>query len=267
LTTQKPLVSIVVPTHNSASTLGVCLESIKKQMYPSIEVIVVDNYSTDETNTIVKKNGVKYLLRGPERSSQRNYGVKHSCGDYLFFVDSDMELTSNVVNMCVQEMLRGYDAVILPEETVGDSFWVKARGLERMTYLGDTLYEAARFFKRSVFEELGGYDKEITGTEDCDLQARLEENGYKVTHVDAVIVHHEEGFCLSGYLMKRYYYVKKSKKYLHKHPRRAKAQFAPVRLSYFKHLKLFLRNPLHGLGLVLLKICDFAVFFLGLTFN
>ena len=263
---QKPLVSIVVPTRNSASTLEVCLESIKKQRYPSVEVLIVDNYSVDGTNMIVEKYGAKSLLRGPERSSQRNYGAKHSCGDYLFFVDSDMELTPNVVDECVQKIMNGFDGVVVPEKTVGDSFWVKARGLERMTYFRDTLYEAARFFRRNVFEELEGYDEEITGTEDCDLQARLEENGYKIAHVDAVIIHHEEGFSLSGYLMKRYYYVKNSRKYLHKHPKRVKAQFAPVRLSYFKHWKLFLRNPFYGLGLVLLKICDFAVFFLGLMF-
>ena len=71
---QNPLVSIVVPTRNSASTLEVCLESIRKQRYPRIEVLVVDNYSADETSMIVEEFGMKSLFRGPERSSQRNYG-------------------------------------------------------------------------------------------------------------------------------------------------------------------------------------------------
>lgn len=260
------MVSIIVPTRNSASTLEACLRSIKKQVYPNVEVIVVDNYSTDETHNLAKKHETKFFLKGPERSSQRNCGVRHACGDYLFFVDSDMELKPETVDVCLQKVMNGYDAVIIPEKTVGDSFWTKARALERMTYLGDTLYEAARFFRKEVFRKLGGYDEEITGTEDCDLQARLEQNGYEVAHVEAVIIHREE-LSLSEYLKKRYYYVKNSKKYMRKHPKRVKAQFAPIKRSYLKHWKLLVRNPLYTLGLIVLKICDFAIFSLGLIFN
>ena len=50
-----PLVSVIIPTYNSASTLGVCLISLKNQTYKNIEIIIVDNFSTDTTRAIAKK--------------------------------------------------------------------------------------------------------------------------------------------------------------------------------------------------------------------
>jgi len=51
-------VSVVIPTYNSANTIGTCLESIENQTYEDIEIIVVDNFSTDETAEIAKEYGV-----------------------------------------------------------------------------------------------------------------------------------------------------------------------------------------------------------------
>jgi len=70
-----------------------------------------------------------------------------------------------------------YDAVIIPEMTTGEGFWTEVRALKRATYVGATLFEAARFFRRRIFEELEGYDEEITGSEDYDIHARLERRG------------------------------------------------------------------------------------------
>ena len=100
------LVSVVVPTYNSEETIAVCLNSIKRQQYSNIEIIIVDNHSADQTREIAKGFG-KVYNKGPERSTQRNFGAKNANGDYLFFVDSDMELSSNVIEECVKKVLEG----------------------------------------------------------------------------------------------------------------------------------------------------------------
>ena len=71
-----PLVSVIIPTKNSGKTLLQCLDSIKNQNYENIEIIVVDNYSTDNTLQIAKIYTNTVYTFSPERSSQVNYGVE-----------------------------------------------------------------------------------------------------------------------------------------------------------------------------------------------
>jgi glycosyltransferase involved in cell wall biosynthesis len=73
---KQPLVSIIIPTKNSAEFLEQCLISIKNQSYKNIEIIVVDNFSKDSTREIAKRYGATIYLKGPERSAQRNYAAK-----------------------------------------------------------------------------------------------------------------------------------------------------------------------------------------------
>ena len=63
-----PLVSVIIPTKNSTRTIEICLQSIKKQSYPKIEITVVDNYSRDKTKEIAQKYA-KVYNKGTERSS------------------------------------------------------------------------------------------------------------------------------------------------------------------------------------------------------
>jgi glycosyltransferase involved in cell wall biosynthesis len=87
---KQPLVSVIVPTRNNAGTIAACLNSIRKQSYRQIELIVVDNGSNDDTLNIAKKYADAVYTHGPERSAQRNYGAKRSKGAYVLIVDSDI---------------------------------------------------------------------------------------------------------------------------------------------------------------------------------
>ena len=150
----KSLVSIIIPTKNSSTTLGACLKSIKNQTYKNIELIVVDNNSTDETKVIAKKYTDKVFNKGPERSAQRNYGVKQSNGEYTLIIDSDMELSEKVVENCVKKIQSNthIKAIIIPEESFGVGFWAQCKKLERSFYIGVDWIEAARFFeKKSLY--------------------------------------------------------------------------------------------------------------------
>lgn len=164
----------------------------------------MDNYSDDQTREIAKAYGAKVLLKGPDRSAQRNYGARSSRGEYLLFIDSDMELKPKLIEEEAKLLEADYDALILPEVTVGSTYWAKVRAFERSLHVDSKIFEASRFMKRKVFVKLGGYDENLTGTEDYDLQARLEKAGYKIGYIRSRILHHEENLSLKNHLQKKH---------------------------------------------------------------
>jgi len=85
--------SIIVPTYNQGNFLNKCLKSIFVQDFKNYEVIVIDNYSTDNTKQIIKKYKKKIIYRkirnGGVIAKSRNLGIKEAKGEWLAFLDSD----------------------------------------------------------------------------------------------------------------------------------------------------------------------------------
>lgn len=257
---KNPLVSVIIPTKNSEATIEKCLESIKNQTYSNIEIIIVDNYSSDNTREIAQKYGARVYLTGPERTSQVNFGVKMARGKYVYRVDSDFILEALVVEeaftKCEQQ---GYDAIAVhntSDSTV--SFWSKVRKLERDCYKDDELNIGARFLKRHVFEVVEGFDEALVAAEDYDLHNKLLERGFRVGRIRAQEVHIGEPKTLGEIIRKHYHYGETIRNYIKKNPQRARRQLSPVRLSYFRHKSQFSRNPVLAIGFV---IYQFARYF------
>ncbi|MEQ9716292.1 MAG: glycosyltransferase [Candidatus Asgardarchaeum sp.] len=99
------LVSVVITTKNEEAHLLNCIKSIRLQTYSNIEIIVVDNFSTDKTKDIAKEYADLFFLKGDERSMQRNYGLlKKSKGEYLLYLDADMILEKNLIEECIKQI-------------------------------------------------------------------------------------------------------------------------------------------------------------------
>jgi len=261
----KLLVSVVVPTKNSENTLLRCLQSIKNQTYNEIEIIIVDNASTDKTREIAERFG-KVYVKGPERSAQRNFGARKASGDYVLFVDSDMELTPNVVEQCLTKVLAEQgSAITVPEISVGEGFWAKCKALEKSCYMEDKAIEAPRFFEKRVFWEIGGYDEEMTGPEDWDLFLRIRKMGYDVSRINALIRHHEGRLSLYRSMIKKYCYGKKIDKYIRTHPHMACKQLTILRSAYFRNWRRLMKDPVHTLGLIVMKFCELGAGGMGLV--
>lgn len=266
----EPLVSIVVPTFNSASHIEDCLKSIVCQSYVNIELIVVDNNSQDATKEIAAKYTGHIFNRGPERSAQRNYGVQQSKGDLLLIIDSDMLLAPDVVNACVEEYSRGgVKSIIIPEESIGEGFWAQCKKLERSFYVGISWMEAARFFEKGVYQEMGGYNEENTGTEDYDLPQRIEYTYGRnsIGRISAFIYHNEQRITLFGSCKKKYYYAQRISVYT-SHVANVdnfKKQSSLLRryTLFFSHpIKLF-SNPIMGAGMLFMKTCELGAAGIG----
>jgi glycosyltransferase involved in cell wall biosynthesis len=212
-----PLISVIVTTKNERNYLEDCLASIKKQNFPqqSIEIIVVDNNSIDGTQEIAKKFTDKVFNKGPERSSQRNFGIMQANGKYILYLDADMTLSRDVIKTCAEKCeTEGYVGLYTPERIKGKGFWIKVRDFERSFYNASCI-DAVRFIKREEALKIGGFDESITGPEDWDFDRRLKSMG-KTTLIDTLIFHNENGFSLKKYLNKKNYYMKDFNRYVEK---------------------------------------------------
>jgi glycosyltransferase involved in cell wall biosynthesis len=258
-----PWVSVIVPTRNSERTLNSCLASVRAQSWPNLELIVVDNASTDGTTQIARAFADRVLSIGPERSTQRNAGAHASSGDFLFFVDSDMVLEEEVVEQAVNAACAA-EAIVVPEASFGTGFWARCKQLERSCYVGDATIEAARFFTRARFEAVGGYDDDLRGTEDWDLHARVLGVGASLGRTRAFIHHDEGNLRLRALVAKKYSYGTGAGRYPSRHPKAFRAQRRLLRAGFRTRRDVLLSQPLTASGMFAMKACEYFAFGLGL---
>lgn len=104
--TQQPLVSIIIPCYNHARFLAESVESVKRQTYKNVEIIVVDDGSTDETKAVSESiEGIRYIYQGNQGlSAARNTGFQNSKGDYLVFLDADDYLYPDALRINVEHL-------------------------------------------------------------------------------------------------------------------------------------------------------------------
>lgn len=253
------LVSIIIPVFNEAPVIERLLQSLKKQTYKPLEIIVVDDGSVDNTIEIARRYADKLLKRKhAERSIQRNFGVSNSKGKYLLILDADMELTPSVITECVilAENNHKIGAIVIPEESVASNYWGRVKAYERSFYNleGDEVTDAARFFTRIAFENAGGYDEQITGPEDWDLPETVKSLGYKQGRIRSNIFHYERIKDPISVAKKKYYYAISSHKYLKKQnisPISAKTLFF-LRPVFFRNWRRLLEHPLLSVSMFIM---------------
>ena len=104
-------ISIIVPIYNCEKYIDNCIRSLLNQTYSNIEILLINDGSTDKSLEIIKKykdnNKVKiYSQKNSGANKARNYGVKKSTGDYIMFVDSDDWIDNNTIEMLVNYLKR-----------------------------------------------------------------------------------------------------------------------------------------------------------------
>lgn len=175
-----PTVSIVVTTKNAASHLDLCLRGIRNQTYAPIELIVVDNRSTDRTLAIARQHNARCFSLGPERSAQRNLGLRQAAGEFAMYLDADMipapGLVGNAVQFLQQAQERTTAGLYVSEIVLGKGMGPSIRRFERSFYDG-TVVDAARFFRRDAFLATAGFDESLNGPEDWDFDKQLKKTG------------------------------------------------------------------------------------------
>ncbi len=106
----KPLVTVVIPVYNSCTTIEQSINSVLSQTYRNIELVIVDDGSTDSSLSVIERykrldNRVKIYSRSKKgASAARNYGITKSAGKFVFFLDSDDTIDPEVIDSLVKKV-------------------------------------------------------------------------------------------------------------------------------------------------------------------
>ncbi len=190
-----PLVSVIIPAYNRAGTIARSIDSVLAQAYSPIEVIVVDDGSTDRTVEVIQGYGERVtLIRQPNGgpSSARNTGAARAKGEIISFLDSDDTWKPEKLERQVKLMMRaGNDvpccicnaALISEDGTSRNSFEVSGVecGLSEGYWLNPAPIIATRFvlfnqvvsIRREAFQSVSGFNESMRLLEDHDLAFRL----------------------------------------------------------------------------------------------
>jgi len=204
--------TVVITTRNEEANIATCIGAFDR-FRDDVEVIVVDNASTDRTKEIAASLGAKVLDKGPERSAQRNLGWRSASTEWAIVLDADMILPEETIKRVLEIASRPASAddpkaYWIPEVRTGSGLRTKARNFERSFYDG-TCIDALRLFRREVLEATGGYDENlIAGPEDWELDIRVLATGAKCAVLDRHLIHNEKRLSLKRMLEKKAYYSK-----------------------------------------------------------
>lgn len=196
-------VSVIVTVRNEGRNIHDLLESLVRQNVEK-EVIVVDAFSTDNTADIVRSHAarhqfIKMFLKSGKRGEGRNFGIEKATGGVVAFIDGDC-----VASDCwLEEMLASLesaDAVAGRTVYVGEGPY---SGLERVELYRqgmDVTFPSCNLaFRRSVLEDLGGFDSWFITAEDIDLNIRTVDRGYTLAYNDRAVVRHKTRESLYGF--------------------------------------------------------------------
>ncbi|HEX2505839.1 MAG TPA: glycosyltransferase [Gaiellaceae bacterium] len=185
-----PLVSIVVPVYNAEEFLAAAIESLRTQTYPSCEVIVVDDGSTDRSEEIAGSFPAVLTLRQPNAgaAAARNAGIERASGQFIAFHDADDLVPPTKLAVQVGYLLEhpDVDCVLGRQEWIDPPPWL-ARDAVYGELGGIPLPSAV--YRAAVLRELGGFNEAFRTGEDVDLLIRLRERGGRYVILPDVVLH------------------------------------------------------------------------------
>ncbi len=218
------LVSIVVPIYNAEKTINRTLKSIESQDYENIEILLVDDKSTDSTHKIIQhflKNKKIKLIKNKKNSGpaiSRNNGIKIAKGEFIFFTDSDClvpkdwvsttlkEYTSNKIAGVGGYLKPGSNNIVAQLENLQNKYILKI-GKEKLTGKADIPmgYTNNVSYRSSLLKKVKGFDESFPhpAGEDVDLKKRIVNLGHKVTYIPLPVLHIEP--YTTRYLFSRIY--------------------------------------------------------------
>lgn len=185
----QPLVTVIVPTFNGARFLPEAIASILDQKYAALEVIVVDDGSTDEIEAAVQALPIDVRFFRQENagpSAARNRGIRDASGEYIAFLDvDDLWPAENLASLMAEIQASEADIAI----GRGQLAQVTAEG--ELQYIGNPEqsfphYIGAAVYRRDVFERIGLFDEEMRYGEDTDWYNRARESGLDVRRLEQV---------------------------------------------------------------------------------
>ncbi len=189
-----PKISIIVLTYNRRELLGKCLDSLVKQSYGNFEIIVLDEYSNDGTEQIIKNMSDVYKnIRLVQRDKKglaygRNSGVKEAKGEIIAFIDDDEVADPDWLKRGAESLDKNNASIVLGAVYLPDGRLFKP--LDPNNLVTTT---ANIFYIKKLIEDVGMFDEQfVYGSEDLDLGMRAIEAGYKCVICKDAITYHPD---------------------------------------------------------------------------
>lgn len=186
---KEPLVSVIVPAYNRAHLLKRCIDSVLGQTYKNIELILIDNASSDNTGEIIQQindDRLKYFRLKVNRgaSGGRNEGLRHASGDYVIFLDSDDEFLPDKIKESVSALenadekfgvvYSGYWEIDLKgKKTYMPEEHNRLQGNLNRQLLHHGFITCPSLIRRAVFDKVEPFDEKLKHLDDWDLWIRI----------------------------------------------------------------------------------------------
>jgi glycosyltransferase involved in cell wall biosynthesis len=203
-TVSRPLVSVVIPAYNAERYIGEAIESVLSQTYSPLELIVVDDGSSDRTAELAAAySGATVIAQensGP--SAARNRGAAAARGEFLAFHDSDDAMTPDKLAVQVGHLLDNPEVgcVLARQELLVEPgaelpFWVEGSKVStvmppRPPELADepAVHPMTMVVRREVFEQVGAFDESMRAAEDFDWMLRASEAGIEIARLSTILL-------------------------------------------------------------------------------
>ncbi len=173
----KPLISVIIPTYQHAASLPACLESIFAQTYQPLEVIVVDDGSTDNTQEVLASyQGRIVSIKQANAGSNpaRNRGLKEARGEYVIFCDADVTMSPKMLETMLQTLEQHPHA-----SYAYSGFWFGWKHFKGVVFDADELRRLNFVHTSSLVRraDFPGFDNQIRRLQDWDVWLTMLEQG------------------------------------------------------------------------------------------
>jgi glycosyltransferase involved in cell wall biosynthesis len=207
MTMKKPLVSVIIPVYNGARFISEAIQSVCKQNYEPLEIIIVDDGSTDDTPSVVRSfKDIRYIHQENQGVAvARNTGIENSRGELIAFLDADDYWTDNKLNIQVECLLRnphvGYTLGMQKnylESGIERPFWLREEHL-----LGEHIgFLPTMLIRRQIFDKVGLFNTDFKITEDVEWFSRIENDCITRMVVPEVLLYRRIHDANLGYQLK-----------------------------------------------------------------
>ena len=200
------LVSVIIITRNHSEYLSRCLESVLNQSYKNFEIIIIDHNSLDNTAEVIqsyKSTKLKYFLYKEKENiaAVRNFGIKKSQGDYVFFTDSDCMVTKNWIEEGMITLSKNEIAGV-EGKTVAEhqNFGASQHFVEN--YTGGQYQTCNIAYKKKILIDCGMFNEKYSiAYEDIDLAIRIKKSSIIVFNSDMLVFHQLVKWTIKGLIL------------------------------------------------------------------
>ncbi len=190
-----PLISVIVPAYNAARFLPEAIASIRSQRWEPLEILLVDDGSTDETPAVAEALEGIHVFRKENggAASARNFGLRAARGEWISFLDADDLWPADKLTRLAPRL----EADPSLDVVTGRTQYVRMEGALWLDYRFESpentvshIHLGAALYRRRAFERIGGLDESLRVGDDQDWFLRAREAGLRILIVGGVTLHY-----------------------------------------------------------------------------